>query len=481
MSDTPAVSPHNLEAEKCVLGAILVRNELLCDAARVLEPMDFYRNVHERIFRGMLKLAEANSAIDLVTLTYAFRQTGELDDIGGPVYIASLADGVPRSANLEHYAAIVKQTARARDFLASARQAIDEVSANPGALSNGAGTRFADAVRSIVEDAHRRPKRVALALTMTQLEGFEFAPRRPILMRAGQAILREGHIAQISAIRGTGKTRMARTIAMLAATGTDAMGFSAPESCRALIIDGEMASEELQAMDAELRQSLNVLPTDNLVTIAADWQEDALPRLDTPAGQAFVEPFVEAAQFIVIDNRSTLCDSESEKDPSAWQPMQDWLLSLRRRGKAVLIVHHANRQGTARGHSKPEDVMNTVISLTRPEDYRADQGARFLVEFPKSRGFYGAAAMPFTTQLTGGGWVVEGEDQPAAERDASAAHRSLRQYLQIAHKAGDRPKSANAGIRGASVKRVNGLKAWADMLHRGEIVKHQDGGFYLNE
>lgn len=104
--------------------------------------------------------------------------------------------------------------------------------------------------------------------------------------------------------------------------------------------------------------------------LAADWQDGYLPRLDTLPGRLAIEPFVAQADFIILDNRSSLFDPEAEKDPTAWQPAQDSLLSLRRRRKAVLIVHHSNRMGGARGHSKPEDVMELLIKLTRPEGYR---------------------------------------------------------------------------------------------------------------
>src|SRR6185295_5195824 len=109
-------------------------------------------------------------------------------------------------------------------------------------------------------------------------------------------------------------------------------------------------------------------------------------RLDTEEGQQFIEPVVDAADLVILDNRSCLFDPEGEKDPTAWQPAQDWLLSLRRRGKAVLLGHHSNRQGGARGHSKSEDPMNLLVRLTRPEDYSQEQGARFLVTFDKCRG-----------------------------------------------------------------------------------------------
>ena len=72
----------------------------------------------------------------------------------------------------------------------------------------------------------------------------------------------------------------------------------------------------------------------------------------------------------------------------------------------MLIAHHANRMGGARGHSKAEDPMN-LIKLARPDDY-SDQGARFVVTFEKSRGVYGAAVAPFMARLTPDGWQIAG-------------------------------------------------------------------------
>ena len=127
MADTAtAVSertlPHNLEAEKSVLGAILIHNDAFNHAAEVIDARDFFRDAHRRIFDKMISLSERSEAIDLVTLKEELRRSGELDEVGGPAYIASLADGVPRTANVEHYARIVKEKATLRNLIHSANR-----------------------------------------------------------------------------------------------------------------------------------------------------------------------------------------------------------------------------------------------------------------------------------------------------------------------------------------------------------------------
>src|SRR5262245_17773093 len=112
--------PHNLEAERSVLGAILLHNDAFNLAAEVIDSNDFFRDAHRRIFDKMVKLTERGDAIDLVTLKEELGRAGELEEVGGPAYIAALVDGVPRSTNVEHYARIIKEKATLRSLIDSA-------------------------------------------------------------------------------------------------------------------------------------------------------------------------------------------------------------------------------------------------------------------------------------------------------------------------------------------------------------------------
>src|SRR5919201_1012286 len=118
--------PHNLDAERSVLGAILIRNEAFNDAAELIDSRDFFRDAHRRIFDKMVALSERGNAIDFVTLKEELARAGELEEVGGPAYIASLADGVPRSANVDYYARIVKEKSTLRSLIHSATKIITE-------------------------------------------------------------------------------------------------------------------------------------------------------------------------------------------------------------------------------------------------------------------------------------------------------------------------------------------------------------------
>src|SRR5207244_13127224 len=109
--------PHNLEAERSVLGAVLLHNDAFNLAAEVIDSADFFRDAHRRIFEKMVKLSERGDAIDLVTLKEELGRSGELDEVGGPAYITALVDGVPRSMHVEHYARIITETENLRQVI----------------------------------------------------------------------------------------------------------------------------------------------------------------------------------------------------------------------------------------------------------------------------------------------------------------------------------------------------------------------------
>jgi replicative DNA helicase len=112
--------PHNLEAERSILGAVLLDNHSLNAAVEKLRSEDFFLPQHRQIFERMIQLAEKQQAIDVVTLMEDLARRGELDSAGGVPYLSQLADGLPRATNVEHYARIVKEKAVLRNLAFSA-------------------------------------------------------------------------------------------------------------------------------------------------------------------------------------------------------------------------------------------------------------------------------------------------------------------------------------------------------------------------
>lgn len=103
--------PSNLDAERSVLGAVLLDNAAYTYAAELLLADDFSNDAHRRIFARMVALAETARPIDPVTLTEELLRTGELEAVGGVAYLSVLTESLPRSVNAAHYARIVKDKA----------------------------------------------------------------------------------------------------------------------------------------------------------------------------------------------------------------------------------------------------------------------------------------------------------------------------------------------------------------------------------
>lgn len=114
--------PHNSEAERAVLGAILLDNELFDQTSEILTKNDFYLESHRSIFSTMEGLSSSFRTIDSLTIKDELQKDNRLEAVGGVAYIASLLDGVPRVSSIDHYARIVKEKALLRKLVHSANE-----------------------------------------------------------------------------------------------------------------------------------------------------------------------------------------------------------------------------------------------------------------------------------------------------------------------------------------------------------------------
>jgi replicative DNA helicase len=111
------IPPQNIDAEQSVLGAVLIDREAIYRVMKTLRPEDFYREGHRHIYEAMLLLNENGSPVDLITVSEQLRQQGTLEKAGGVAYLASLAEMVPTSANVEFYTRIVEEKALLRTLI----------------------------------------------------------------------------------------------------------------------------------------------------------------------------------------------------------------------------------------------------------------------------------------------------------------------------------------------------------------------------
>jgi len=140
--------PWNKEAEVSVLGAVLIDGSAWSDLALSITAEDFFRDGHKRIFKGLERLSQAGKPLDLVLLKEDLEANGDLDEAGGPAYLASLVDGVPRSTNVQYYAAVVREKSRLRRTIFAATVMID--SAYAARYEETADTVLEAAVHSLL-------------------------------------------------------------------------------------------------------------------------------------------------------------------------------------------------------------------------------------------------------------------------------------------------------------------------------------------
>jgi hypothetical protein len=243
-------------------------------------------------------------------------------------------------------------------------------------------------VDTIVEVEQPEAPRPATSINIGELLAMEIEPRQPLL----EPILSKQSLSMLYAWRGIGKSWLALSIGYAVATGSPLLRWNAPAPARVLYIDGELPANVLQNRMAMIVKSFDKEPpqADYFQILTPDMQRDGImPNLSDPIGQAAIDVHARKADLIIVDNLSTMARSGKENEGESWLPVQQWALQHRAQGRAVLFIHHSGKGGQQRGSSRREDVLDTVISLKRPPDYDAKQGAAFELHFEKARNLTG--------------------------------------------------------------------------------------------
>ena len=148
-----------------------------------------------------------------------------------------------------------------------------------------------------------------------------------------------------------------------------------------------------------------------------------------------------AIKLLIVDNISTLTTGDKENEAESWIPLQHFALKAKRMGVAVLFIHHASKTGAQRGTSKREDVMDTVIQLSKPHGYDATDGAHFKLEYDKARHMRGEDAEGFEAKLLPcGNWEFKSLDDEQAEDVQEMLSSGLSVYTISADKLGPKER-----------------------------------------
>ncbi len=161
--------PQNLEAERAVLGAMMLDREAIDEAAEVLEPDYFYRQAHSRIFQSILNLYYKTEAADLLTVSNELKAKGWLESVGGNLYLSKILDSVDTTSNVEYHSHIIRDKATLRSLINLATKIVQE-SYNE---SEAVGELLDKAEQMIFEISERRIRSGFIQMKSLLKETFE--------------------------------------------------------------------------------------------------------------------------------------------------------------------------------------------------------------------------------------------------------------------------------------------------------------------
>ena len=298
--------------------------------------------------------------------------------------------------------------------------------------------------RDIPPNPHDTPTQLHVIDVVTELPTYDF-PEREMLLTP---FLETGSLTLPYGPPGVGKTRFAMALAAALATGGTVGRYHAHRPARVLYVDGELQGHRARDIFAQALRAVVGVPAEGFLTlITPDAQPDAFaPNLAEIATQRALLDCIDrvGAEVLFLDNLSCLWSVEDDNASSQWDDIQGFLLTLRRRGIATVLLHHAGKSGTQLGTSKKEFIFDTVIKLSRPDDYDASQGTRFLVEYQKARGFI-AGAERFEAALVEVGGVTRWKHYAPTNPRVEAVQTAIE-----ALRAKGKPNPSNAAVAEAT-------------------------------
>ena len=201
-------------------------------------------------------------------------------------------------------------------------------------------------------------------------------------------IIPEASITMIAGDKGCGKTMFCMGICDALSKGENFAVWEnrAGEPIKCLYFDGEMHPYDLH----ERLVQMDTNETFNVFSVSGNFLENNPFSGDLTSmnyRNAISHKLItDEIKFLVLDNVASLCPGANENIKSDWDPINQWLLSLRHNNITVILVHHLGKGGKQRGTSAREDNVDNIIHLKKPGRYSAEQGCRFDLVFDKFRG-----------------------------------------------------------------------------------------------
>jgi hypothetical protein len=401
--------PHSLEAERAILGAILLGGSGTDEAITTIQALDFFILRHQVIFRIMKELREAGLPTnDAVLLYEALRTRGELEAAGGIAYISQLPEELPRPRHLAHYIEIVLQKSRLR-----ARVLIAEMIRDKALNASG---NAADVLREISILSAPLREEVGQRRKLKFMSGAELAAatdKKVEWIVPGYVAC--GAITEIGAQVKAGKTTLIAAIVHAAAEGADFLGRPTLKTATVYLTEQPSVSFRQTTERAGLlgRSDFHILSHSEIPQMP--WPEVAAAAVD--------ECERVGARFLVIDTLPQFAglpgDAENNSGDAleAMKPLQ----RAAGRGLAVVAVRHDRKAGgdvgeSGRGSTAFAAVSDIVISL-RNGPGPANTNVRVL----KAKSRFSQTPPELVIELTENGYIALGNSAAGALKAAKDA------------------------------------------------------------
>ncbi|WP_072389520.1 AAA family ATPase [Hyphomicrobium sp. CS1BSMeth3] len=385
-------APNNIDAEQALLGTVLTNKEAYGRVSSFLDGRHFFDPLHQQIYEVAGKLITSGKLATPVTMRAYFEAAVPIEPgLTVPQYLGRLVVKGETTSDAEHYAREIVELSERRRAIVIGEDFVNEAY-DTAAPFNGLLRHTAAEFALLQSNDAGQLKPIDLA----QFQAADLMPREWLI----EGLIAERSVNMLYAWRGGGKTWAALELGLAVASGGEFLKWKAHRPCTVLHVCGEMPAIGLRERLDLITKGDNVI-AENFHILSSDLHEYGLPDLATPEGQSALDAVIRRtdARLIILDNVSTLMRTGIENESEGWLPVQNWLLSLRRQGRSVIVIHHANKARGQRGTSRREDILDVVLNLREPQDYDPSEGARFEAHFEKARGLHGAAVEPFEARL----------------------------------------------------------------------------------
>lgn len=349
--------PSNLDAERSVLGAILLDNHALNAAIELLKPEDFFLPQHRCIFEHTVSMAAAGQPIDLVTLNDELDKHNQLKAGGGAAYLAQLVDGVPRVAHVEHYARIVKQKAILRNVVRVAeavqQQALDAED-DPAEVIQRATEMLSGLSGQALPLGSGKIRRWA------EIPSFAEVPDEPVSWLV-EGLVPAGAVTLIAAEPGGYKTWWAMILAARVTTGGPFLG----RKCNrrdVLYLDRENPASVVK----ERAELLGLEPSENF-RYWGGWAKDEPPSI----GDVRLLEVARERKPVIIFDSFIRFHSADENKASEIAVVMLHLRALSHAGATVVVLHHRGKVELSRYRGSSDILAGVDLAFSVSVDREA--------------------------------------------------------------------------------------------------------------